>query len=113
MDQQKIDLIQNAYVTIRNLVQKSKDTSVPEALKSEFIERSDSIQQLLNALLSGSGVVTQDQLDALDEQLKESKVKLLESEAQKTKRKYTIILASVIGVIAIVSVAVYLKRKKP
>ena len=38
MDQQKIDLIQNAYVTIRNLVQKSKDTSVPEALKSEFIE---------------------------------------------------------------------------
>ena len=45
MDQQKIDLIQNAYVTIRNLVQKSKDTSVPEALKSEFIERSDSIQQ--------------------------------------------------------------------
>jgi formate dehydrogenase maturation protein FdhE len=111
MNEQQQDLITNAYTTIKNLIKKSKDTSIPEAFKIEFIERSESIQQLLNAILSKGGVVTQEQLDALDEQLKQTKVKLLESEAQKTKRKYTIILASTIGLIAIISIAVYLKRK--
>ena len=111
MEQRQQDLIANAYTTIKNLIQKSKDTSVPEAIKSEFIERSDSIQELLNGILSSTGVVTQEQLDVLDEQLKDTKVKMLESEAQKTKRKYTIIAVSTIGLIAIVGLVVYLKRK--
>ena len=45
---------------------------------------SKSIQSILDGILQNNGVITQDQKDKLDEQIRLAKVKLLEAETKKT-----------------------------
>lgn len=54
---------------------------------------SDQIQQTLNSFLFSRGVVSQKQLDELDEQIREAKKKTLEAQSKNTFVKYGMIIS--------------------
>lgn len=51
---------------------------------------SDNIQSILNGFLQKKGVITQQQLDELDEQVRQAKAKALEAQSKNTFIKYGI-----------------------
>lgn len=66
-------------------------------------------QAYLNLLLKQGGILSQDQINQLDEQIKEAKKKAMSEEYRASVKKYSIIAAlSVLGIATII----YLKRKK-
>jgi hypothetical protein len=57
---------------------------------------SQSIQSILNGVLQNQGVITPDQKNQLDEQIRLAKVKLLEAETKKTFLRIGIVSGSLI-----------------
>ena len=83
--------------------------STSEAIKQQLYQSSSNIQGLINRIMTKNGIVTQNELDALDEEIRQSKLKLLESEASNSKMKYALY---VVGVLAIVGTVWYFTYKK-
>lgn len=83
--------------------------STSEAIKEQLYQNSTNIQSLINRIMTKNGIVTQNELDALDEEIRQSKLKLLESEASSSRMKYALY---VVGVLAIVGTAWYFTYKK-
>lgn len=83
--------------------------STSEAIKEQLYQNSTNIQSLINRIMTKNGIVTQNELDALDEEIRQSKLKLLESEASNSRMKYALY---VVGVLAIVGTAWYFTYKK-
>ena len=89
-------LISETAKVIKDTVARTKESNFGDAVKYELMNNSEQLQNMLNAILSNAGTVTQEQLDALDEQLRLQKMKLLELKSQKTKKKYAYILGATI-----------------
>lgn len=83
--------------------------STSDAIKQQLYQNSSNIQSLINRILEKNGVVTQKELDALDEEIRQSKLKLLESEASNSRMKYAFY---VVGVLAVIGTAWYFTYKK-
>ena len=83
--------------------------STSEAIKQQLYQSSSNIQGLINRIMTKNGILTQNELDALDEEIRQSKLKLLESEASNSKMKYALY---VVGVLAIVGTVWYFAYKK-
>jgi hypothetical protein len=102
-------IISNAGSIIQDSIEKAKNSSTAQVVKDELTQNANVIQNLLNAILNSAGAVTQDQINQLDYQVRMQKMKMLELNTQQTKKKYTIIIGSVILGIAVLF---YLTRKK-
>lgn len=73
----------NAFGALKNL-QDEKNIITTSTLS----KYSDNIQNILNSFLSKKGVITKQQLDELDEQVREAKKKTLEAQSKNTIVKY-------------------------
>jgi hypothetical protein len=94
-------------ISIQNATKNNISTS--DAIKQQLYQNSTNIQNLINGLLSKTGVVTQSEVDTLDEEIRMAKLKLLEAEAKSATTKYALY---VIGGLAIVGVIWYFTYKK-
>jgi hypothetical protein len=94
-------------VSIQNATKNNISTS--DAIKQQLYQNSTNIQNLINKMLSKTGVVTQNEVDALDEEVRMAKLKLLEAEAKSATTKYALY---VIGGLAVVGAIWYFTYKK-
>ena len=102
-------IITNATAVVKDSIDRAKNSSTSQVIKDEISQNADIIQALINSILNSAGAVTQDQINQLDYQVRMQKIKMLELSSQKTKKKYAIIIGSVIlGIAALF----FLTRKK-
>jgi hypothetical protein len=94
-------------VSIQNATKNNISTS--DAIKQQLYQNATSIQNLINKMLSKTGVVTQSEVDALDEEVRLAKLKLLEAESRSATTKYALY---VIGGLAVVGAIWYFTYKK-
>lgn len=94
-------------MSIQNATKNNISTS--DAIKQQLYQNSTNIQNLINSILTKSGVVTQSEVDALDEEVRMAKLKLLEAEAKSATTKYALY---VIGGLVVVGVIWYFTYKK-
>jgi hypothetical protein len=89
-------------------IDKQKEVGTSQAIKDEINANVTKLQDILDGLLGKTSVVTKEQLDKVDEELRLQKIRMLEIKSAQTKRKYLIILGSVILGIGLL---VFLTRK--
>jgi len=102
-------LIQEGLGILAKIDATKSNISTSEAIKEQLYQNSTNIQSLINRIMTKNGIVTQNELDALDEEIRQSKLKLLESEASNSRMKYALY---VVGVLALVGTAWYFTYKK-
>lgn len=85
------------------------NVSTSDAIKNQLYANSSKIQGLINSILQKGGVVTDSEVDTLDEQIRLAKLKILEAEAKSSNTKYAIY---VIGGLAIIGAIWYFTYKK-
>jgi sensor domain CHASE-containing protein len=94
-------------MSIQNATKNNISTS--DAIKQQLYQNATSIQNLINKMLSKTGVVTQNEVDALDEEIRIAKLKLLEAESRSATTKYALY---VIGGLSVVGLIWYFTYKK-
>lgn len=85
------------------------NTSASETLKNQLYANSSKIQALINSILQKGGIITADEVNALDEQIRISKLKVLEAEAKSSTRKYAMYV--ILGLAAVGAVWYYTYKK--
>jgi sensor domain CHASE-containing protein len=104
------DIIAQGIGVVMSIQNSTKNNiSTSDAIKQQLYQNSTNIQNLINKILSKSGVVTQSEVDALDEEVRMAKLKLLEAEAKSANTKYALY---VVGGLAIVGAIWYFTYKK-
>jgi sensor domain CHASE-containing protein len=104
------DIIAQGIGVVMSIQNSTKNNiSTSDAIKQQLYQNSTNIQNLINGILSKTGVVTQSEVDALDEEVRMAKLKLLEAEAKSANTKYTLY---VVGGLAIVGAIWYFTYKK-
>ncbi len=83
--------------------------STSEVLKNQLYANSSRIQGLINSILQRGGVVTESELDVLDEEIRLAKLKILEAESKSSNKKYAVY---VIAGLAVVGAIWYFTYKK-
>lgn len=97
-EQQVSEIIAKAIEVATKAGNKASSSNVGQQVKNGLITYSRDIQDTVNYLLQNQGVITQEQLNQLDEKTKQAKLKLLEAESQNTFIKYGLYVA--IGIFA-------------
>jgi hypothetical protein len=82
------DAIVRAYDAIRNASNKAASSDITQTAAITLTKYSNELQTVLNSFLQKRGAVTQNQLDELDEKIRQAKRKTLESESKNTFVKY-------------------------
>jgi acetolactate synthase small subunit len=75
-------------------------------------QKSQYLQGILNDILSTTGVVTQEQLNSLDEQLRLQKIDILKYKSERTKNTIKIVAGSVVAVLVITTAIIIYKKNK-
>jgi sensor domain CHASE-containing protein len=94
-------------VSVQNATKNNISTS--EAVKQQLYQNSTNIQNLINKILEKGGIATKNELDTLDEEVRLTKLKLLQEEAKNSRTKYAYY---VIGGLAVVGAIWYFTYKK-
>lgn len=82
------DIIRAAAAIAQQGINAASNTT--SSIGDEIRENSSTIQSIINGFLSNIGIVTDEQLNQLDEQLKLQKFKLLQLQTEKTKKRFII-----------------------
>ena len=82
------DAIVRAYDAIKNASNKAASSDITQTAANTLTKYSNELQTFLNTFLQKKGAVTQNQLDELDEKIRQAKRKTLESESKNTFVKY-------------------------
>ena len=102
-------LLQDAQNVVNSATNKATNGNIGASIRDGLVNSASSIQNILNDVFKNNGLVTQEQVNALDEQVKLAKVQLLQAESQKT----TLSLALYIGIgIAIIGTLWYFTSKE-
>ena len=102
-------ILSDAGNIAKDSIERAKNSSTSQVIKDEISQNASVIQDLINNILDSAGAVTEEQINQLDLQVRTQKIKMLELSTQQTKKKYAIIIGSVIlGIAALL----YLTRKK-
>jgi hypothetical protein len=82
--------------------QQVSDKKLGEKVLDEIAAQSEAIQSGINKLLGKTGVITQEELDAIDEQIRKQKENILKAESKKTQRNlitYSLLAIGTIGLL--------------
>jgi hypothetical protein len=88
----------------------SSNLSTSEVLKNQLYENADKIQSLINSVLQKGGVITPQEVNELDEQIRIAKLKVLEAEAKVSGKRYATYV--VIGLVVIGAIWYFTYKKK-
>jgi hypothetical protein len=92
------NLISTAQNVVSDSLNKANQSNLSTSIKDGLISSADSIQSLLNDVFKNNGLITDQQVNELDRQIELAKLKLLESESNKTANN----LAMYLGITVIV-----------
>jgi chromatin remodeling complex protein RSC6 len=95
-------IIEEAKAIAEKAVEKSKETNISQGIKDALLSSSKEIQSILNSVLSSSGVLTQDQYNRLDEQMRIAKKNMLETETLEATKRFAIYATFVIVLCGVV-----------
>ena len=98
--EQITEYLQKASEQAGQATKSVSDKKFGERVVDEIYAQTDAIQNMINNLLSKGGVITQEELDQVDEQLRIQKEKLLAYESKKTTSRiitYSILAFATIG----------------
>lgn len=108
------DTLQGLISSGLDLITSSKkvadtNTSTSETIKNQLYANANKIQGLINSILQKGGVVTDSEVDALDEEIRLAKLKILEAEAKSSNTKYAIYVIT--GLAAIGAIWYFTSKK--
>ena len=87
------DAIVRAYNAIKGASEKAQSSDISTSVANTLTKYSEDIQNLVNSFMKKRGAITQQQLDELDEKVREAKRKTLEAESKNTLVKYGLYLS--------------------
>lgn len=109
MTKEEFDIfIAQAQAIVNQTAYNANQLNFGQSVKEDLLNSSQSIQDIIDLILANNGVVTANQEQQLDEQMRLAKKRLLESQQKITMQRY-----SLIGGLGIISLAIlwYLTRK--
>jgi hypothetical protein len=77
-------LLEEAKVILSNTINRANQSDIGGTIKDGLINSADNIQSILNNVLKNKGLITNEQVNQLDEQIKLAKLKLLEAKSKST-----------------------------
>ena len=86
------NLISTAQNVVSDSLNKANQSNLSTSIKDGLISSADSIQSLLNDVFKNNGLITDQQVNELDRQIELAKLKLLESESNKTANNFGLYL---------------------
>jgi len=89
------ELIKKALETSKSAGEKAASSDITTKIADTLTENSDKIQSIVNNLLQKKGLITQQELDSLDELVKKTKLKMLQEDSVKSISKYGLYIAIV------------------
>ena len=92
------NLLSTAQEVLANTLNKANQSNLSTSIKDGLINSAGSIQSLLDDVFKNNGLITDVQINELDRQIELAKLKLLESESNKTSSN----LAMYLGITVIV-----------
>lgn len=113
LSQQQIDqIIANAKAVALKAKENASKSDISTAVKDSLIDSSEQIQGILDVFLSNAGILTQDQYDRLDEQIRIAKKNNLEAETLDSTKRLALYTALVVGLFAALWFITYEKQTK-
>ena len=110
IDKQTIlNLIAKAQESLASTSQQVSDMKLGDKVKEEIYANTSVIQSMVDKLVSKTGLVTQEEVNALDEQIRQAKQKLLEAQANRNKRNLFLIVG---GAIAVITLLWFITKEK-
>jgi|APGre2960657505_1045072.scaffolds.fasta_scaffold306900_1 hypothetical protein len=77
-------LLDEAQAILSNTINRASQSDIGGSIKNGLINSADNIQSILNDIFKNNGLITNEQVNQLDEQIKLAKLKLLESKSKST-----------------------------
>lgn len=82
------DIIDKAQNVIKEANNKASNSSVGQTIKDKIYASTAIIQEKLNAILAKGGIITQKELDELDEQMRKAKIEMLAADSNSSFKKF-------------------------
>lgn len=99
--QNQIDELVSSILSFIESTKQEAESTTAIDLKEQLYQYVDEAQGVLNNLLKKSGVITKDQIDQLDEKVRETKQKILLEKATQSQRRIIIGTIAAIGVVGL------------
>jgi hypothetical protein len=78
------NLLAEAQAIVTNTLNRANQSDIGGSIKDGLINSADNIQSILNKVLKNNGLITNEQVNQLDEEIKMAKLKLLEAKSKST-----------------------------
>jgi len=104
------DAIVRAYDAINNASKKAESSDITQSVANTLTKYSGEIQGVLNSFLKNRGAITQQQLDELDDKIREAKRKTLEAESKNTFVRYGLYIS--VAFVAFGAIWMITRKKK-
>ena len=108
-EQQISALVDKAKGALSNLKNKTESSTLGNTIKTKLYASTSKIQAMLNDLLSKGGVISQEQVNSLDEELRLAKLNVLKAQSESSTKKFAIYVG--VGV-AVFGILWYLTKAK-
>lgn len=99
-DQEVKDIVASLMSMIEN-AKKEAGSTTSKDLQEELSRYSNEAQSFLNKILDKTGVVTKDEVDQLDEQVRVLKQKILLEKASESQKRLMIGVLAIVGVVGV------------
>jgi hypothetical protein len=103
--------IEDLVASIKNLIDDAKtgaSTTTSIDIKNQLYQYSDEAQKLLNGVLSKTGILTQQDVNQIDEQVRKVKQQIMLEKANQSQRR---LIFGIVGTIGIVSLLWFITKK--
>ena len=99
-DKEVKDIVASIMAMIESAKQEAESTSSSD-IKEQLYSYSEEAQSFLNKILNKTGVVTKEQVDQLDEQVRAVKQKILLEKASESQKRLILGTLAVVGIIGV------------
>jgi parvulin-like peptidyl-prolyl isomerase len=105
--------LNNLMLQVGGLVNRAQtstsNSSFGNKLANEVAASSDELQKLLDSILKTNGIITDTQMNSINSQMEDAKLKILEQESKNNIKKYALYIG---GGALLIGVLWFLTRKK-
>ena len=103
------DAIENAQTVIKETNELAGSKFAGSKIKDELLKQKEYFQNILNGILANKGLLTKDQLDALDEQTRLQKMNLINAKSNLARNK--LIAVGILSAVILGGLFLYTSKK--
>lgn len=100
-DPKNSTILQDAQNIVANITAQVNNQNIGTQLKDGLVASSNSIQAILNGVLLNNGVITKEQVNQLDEQIRVAKFQLLQSQSQKSVLNLSLFIGGLVVAVGV------------